>query len=509
MSRGKYARKHRRELENRVADRTQHHKLLDKIFEDSSHFLDKFKILNIDTQIKIVRLLYDIVKKEEGSPSFGKERFYAREAQNLLESVQAFAGCSYDTSNFYPLAKDEKRLIRMECSGTINRRKDDELSFLFRHFSKQAEPGKYSQSSYKLLASPSWKVFHQFESYRSIEPDIRKYLQKTGINPDALKVMTINDFCEIIFQTYKKDNSELVVNFLPKTESIKSKQVKAIMKYAGKEYEALLLKRRNADGTKLDPRVVKSFCNMTKRFGCDDVDSLIVTEDKYTERAINDLKNAGFDVSTMKVGEPIPQEFIDYLIDTNQATLILAYDENGNQLDKSGLPRTQFHHNHAVMLAGKGDTIAAVNYPNNGIDVEPRIHQEFIHLFDRILHSGDIEQISARLNIQNKDMRVLLGFNAEKDALYCDLENNPEFQRRKLKDLKCKVNYFDMMQERMQNEAVVIAKYQIDCPRSYIKEGYRNLREIKSTPNYNKEAMRQIEKLLKNQHTSKKKGKSR
>ena len=161
------------------------------------------------------------------------------------------------------------------------------------------------------------------------------------------------------------------------------------------------------------------------------------------------------------------------------------------------------------MLAGKGDTIAAVNYPNNGIDVEPRIHQEFIHLFDRILHSGDIEQISARLNIQNKNMRVLLGFNAEKDALYCDLENNPEFQRRKLKDLKCKVNYFDMMQERMQNEAVVIAKYQIDCPRSYIKEGYRNLREIKSTPNYNKEAMRQIEKLLKSQHTSKKKGKSR
>ena len=514
MSRGKYARKHKRELEKSVNE-SQQSPLLDDFFDGSYNFISKFKALNTDTQLEIVRLLHNIVKKEECSPSSGDEKHYAEDARYFLNNIYKLAGCSYDKNNFFPLATDEKRLIRMECYGTINRRKDCELSFLYKYFRKNAQPEKYPQSSYKLLASPSWKVCHQFESFRSIETDIRKHLHKMGIHPDALRVMTVSDFCDVIYQAYKNDENDIVANFLPKTDCIKSKQNKAIMKYAGKEFEALLMKRCTSDGKQIDERAVKAYCDMMRRFGCDDLGSLVITERNYTQRILeglarDELTNFGIDVSKLEVGMPIPQEFIDYMIDNNKAELIMARDDTGRPISKDGLPQTQYHHNHSVMLARKEDTIAACDYPNNGVNVDVRVHQDFLHRFDKVIHTGvGVEQISARLNIQDKNMRVLLGLDAEKDALYCDLENTPEFRRRRIKDLKCKVNYFDMMQVRMQNEAKVIEKHQIHCPRSYIQEGYRNLKEIENTEDYNKAAMREIRKLLKAQHIARKKGKGR
>lgn len=513
MARGKYARKHRQQLEQRVEEQTRS-PLFDEIFTNSYDFTNKFKAQDIDTQIQIVHLLYDIVKKEDGLSSQKRGNFYAEEARYLLSSIHKLAHFSYDQDIFYPLAREEKRLIRMECYGTINGRKDDELSYLFKYFRKNAKPGKYPTTTYRLMASPSWKVFHQFETFRSIEKDMRKNLQKMGIHPDALQVMTVNDFCEVIFQSYKTNSSDSSANFLPKQDCLKNRQNKAIMKYAGAELEAMLMKRE-VNGQKIDERVVKSYCDMMRRYGSDDVNSLVVTERKFNKRILkgiarDELIKFGIDVSTLKEGMPIPQEFIDHMVDTDKAELIMARDEEGRPLSKEGLPRMEDHHNLAVMLAGKGDTIAAVNYPNNHISVDSRIHQGYLHWFGKTMKSGDgIEQISARLNAKETQMRVLFGFDAQKDAIYCDLEQNAEFKRRKVKDLKCKVNYFDMMQLRMQNAAKIIEKHKIRCPRSYIQEGFRNLREIKNADDYNKEAMRQVEKLLKAQHTARKKGKER
>lgn len=514
MSRGKYARKHSREKQRR-AQEAQLSPLADEIFDDSFDFINKFKVLDTDTQIQIVRLLHDVVKKAEGQSSDGKGRQYAKEAEYFLKNIHKLSGCYYDTDVFYPLARDEKRLIRMECYGSINKRRDDELSFLFKYFRKNSKPHEYPQSAYKLLASPSWKVFHQFESFRFIEPDIRAYLHKSGLHPDALQVMTVSDFCEIIFQAYKTDNNAAVANFLPKEQCIKNRQNMDIMKYIGSDFEALLMKRCNADGKRIDGRVVKSYCDMMRRHGSDNVNSLIITERKYTKHILEgpakkELMNYGIDVSKLQIGMSIPQDFIDYLVDHNMAELIMARNKQGKPLDKSGLPHLQDHHSQAVMLAHKEDTIAASNYPNKHICVDERIHQQYLHLFDKILHSGDnIEQIAARLNVQDKNMRVLLGFDAEKDALYCDMENNAKFRNRRAKDLKCKVNYFNMMQIRMQNEGKIIQKHNIPCSRSYVKEGYRNLSEIKNTEDYNREAMKQVEKLLKIQRIAKRKGKGR
>ena len=513
MSRSKYSRKHTQQLEQKVEKQPQS-PLFDEIFTNSYDFINRFKSQDTDTQIQIVHILYNIVKNEDGMSAQKRGNFYAEEARYLLSSIHKLAHFSYDRDVFYPLAREEKRLIRMECYGTINGRKDDELSYLFKYFRKNAKPGKYPTTSYRLMASPSWKVFHQFETFRSIEKDMRKNLQNMGIHPDALQVMTVNDFCEVIFQSYKTDNSATSANFLPKHECLKNRQNRAVMKYAGAEFEAMLM-QREVNGKKIDERVVKSFCDMMRRYGSDDIGSLVVTERKYTKRILEGLAREeltcfGIDVSQLEEGMPIAQEFIDYMVDNNKAELIMARDEKGRPLSKEGLPRMEDHHNLNVMLAGKGDTIVAANYPNNHISVDSRIHQGYLHWLGKTVKSGDgVELIYARLNAQDSKMRVLFGFDAEKDAIYCDLENNAEFRRRKIKDLKCKINYFDMMQIRMQNEAKIIERHNINCSRSYIREGYRNLKEIKNTEEYNKEAMKMVEKLLKQQHIAKKKGKGR
>lgn len=513
MAGGKYARKHQLQHEKKVEEQKRS-PLFDEIFTNSYDFINKFKAQEINTQIQIVHLLYNILKNEEGLSPQKKGNFYAEEARYLLSNIHKLAHFSYDHDIFYPLAREEKRLIRMECYGTINKRKDDELSYLFKYFRKNLQPGKYPTTSYRLMASPCWKVFHQFESFRTLEKDLRKRLQKMGLNPDALQVMTVTDFCEVIFQSYKKSASDNSANFLAKQDCIKNKQNKAIMKHVGDEFEAMLMKRE-VNGKKIDERVVKAYCDKMRRYGSDDIGSLVVTERKYTQRILeglarDELISFGIDVSQLKIGMPIPQEFIDYMVDNDKAELILARDEEGRPLGKEGLPQMEDHHNLHVMLAGKGDTIAAVNYPNNHISVDSRIHQDYLHLLGKTMKSGDgVEQIHARLNARDNRMRVLFGFDAEKDAIYCDLENTAEFRRRKVKDLKCKVNYFDMMQLRMQNEARIIEKYKIPCSRTYIQEGFRNLRELKNTDDYNKEAMRQVEKLLKSEYVAKKKGKGR
>lgn len=508
MSSNKYARKHKAQQEKLIKSNRES-PLFEAIFEDSLDFINKFRKQDTDTQVAIVKILHSIVRKDESVPTSGKEKYYAEEARYFLNKIHRMAKCSYDRDIFYPLARDEKRLIRMECSGTINRRKDDELSFLFKYFRKKAKAGKFSLSSYRLQSSPSWKVFHQFESFRSIEGTVKRQLQKSGIHPDALSVMTISDFCEVIFQAHKQSSTDLTANFLPKGECVKNKQNKEIMKYAGAEFERILLNRK-VDGKKIDSRVVKSYCDMMRRYGTDDINSLIVTERKYTKRVLEDLaEKENIDISDIKPGTPIPQEFIDYMVDNDKARLLQARDENGKPITARGLPNLQDHHNRAVMLARRGDTIAAVNYPNNHISVDCRIHQQYLHLFDKVLRSGDVEQIATRLNVEDTNMRVMLGFDAEKDAIYCDLEQSKEFKQRQSKDLKCKVNYFEMMQKRMQNEGKIIKKHNINCPRSYIREGYRNLEEIKTADDYNKEAMKQVEKLLKANYIARKKGKNR
>ena len=58
--------------------------------------------------------------------------------------------------------------------------------------------------------------------------------------------------------------------------------------------------------------------------GICDVDSLIVTEIKFTRRVLNDLNKKGYDISKFKYGEKIPEDFIEKVFCFWLAGIIIA-----------------------------------------------------------------------------------------------------------------------------------------------------------------------------------------
>lgn len=490
MSRGKYARKHRREHEKK-ASQNGHSPLYIEGFKNIDDFINVFRKLDINTQREIFDQLYEVVRREEISPSKGRERFYASKARAYLGKIVELSGCKYENNVSIPLATDEKRLIRMDSHGSISKRKDRSLSFIFDYFLKRAEPEKYSSRMYRLSSSPSWRVFRQFESFRSIEKDVRAYLQKSGIHPDALKAMTVNDFCEVIYRAFKDRDSE-TAHFLQGGKYTKNGFVKELMKYAGKDLEQYLIERRG-----LDVRVVKSFCDKMRRYGSTDLSTLVVTERVYTPRILHDLaEKEGINVSKLEPGMPISQQFIDYMVDNDKAMLIAARDEKGRLLSKEGLPNVEAHHNNPVMLRSD-TTIAAANYFSNIVLVDDRMHRPFLHRFDRImrLDEGQTQQLLSRLRIADCNVHVMLGFDGENDVICCNLENTPEARRRKEVDLKYKVNYFEMMRAREDNEKILVRKYRIPAPSSYVAENGVFAQNPKKSKKRNKDSVQGIEKL--------------
>ena len=488
----KYRKKHSDILspkETSSASITQGH--IFDILSDQWKFEENFLNLSVDEQIEIVAVLHKIANNSEDK----RNRKLADLAYQYLEIIHRLANAVYDTGNFIELARDEKRLIRMECYGTINRRKPHELSYLYNYFKKSENAVDAPMMVYHqcLKASPAWRVFHQFESFRTLEKDICRYLKKSRLDPNVLSALTINDYCDIIFNTYKQNDNSLVAEFLPAKKTVKGRRISDIIKYCEPQFKQLLVSKGN------DIRCVQSLCNIMKRFGMYDVDRLIVTEINYTPRIIDDLAKAGYDTTNMLPGTPIEQEFIDHLLDINQGTLILARDENGKPLDKSLLPRLQDHHIHSVVLSNNLDTIAAVNYPNNGIEVDERIHQHYLHLFDCLIKSGNIEKYYSRLNITDNRMRVLIGFNAKTDAIYFDLENNREFKRRKAMDRRCKVNYFQMMEERLYNEAKLVETYNIPYPKRIYASSSKKLQDNKNLYDFDTMKIGQAMSILRSQ----------
>ena len=73
------------------------------------------------------------------------------------------------------------------------------------------------------------------------------------------------------------------------------------MRACGKDLANHLLKRG------IDERKVASLCRMMRKYGRCEVDSLVVTETHYTQRILDDLEARRYDVSALKVGDPITE----------------------------------------------------------------------------------------------------------------------------------------------------------------------------------------------------------
>ena len=463
-------------------------KLMD-ILLSPEKFKQDFLNLSLDEQLAMIKLLQQTAEYGQCNELKGLAKNFNDAAVYHLNKIHQIAGTSYDEGIYYKVAKDEKRLIRMDCYGCIDKRQPYQLGSFYKYFLKPENRGKWPLNAYKMDESPMWRVFMQFSSFRKITPVIRRHLQKRGINPDALKVMRVNDFCDVIFNAFKKSTQDVKVSFVAEGESIKAKFVKEVMKACGVRYQKMLMQ----EGYR--PEAVYSVCNAMQRYGITDTSSVTVTSLVYTPRIINDLQAAGYNLKSMKVGSRIHPEFVEYLVDHHQEKLIQARDENGEALTAKDLPRLDFHHVEAVMFAGNQKGIACTNY--RGMLVDPRIHAGYIHLFDKIIKQSDeVEQYYSRLNIENKRTCLMIGFGPDK-RLYADMENNLEFVRHANEDKKYIVNYFNMMQKLLQNEAEIATGYGIDYSRVAVTQVLDDIKNLKEHPDADAQKIKDFETWFK------------
>lgn len=490
----RYAQKHninqptapKKTLENRIKEDNE--AVLDILYAPYQ-FMERFDKLTYKQQICMIVTLNAIIKEQEKNPQTGDDADFAESAQHCLNKIHKRMNVSLDVGNYASLADDEKRLIRMDCYGKINKRAPHQLSPLYIYFSSP-ENRKHSRLfEYRLDLSPSWLVFNQFESFRRISAKVRYYLYKQDINPDALKAMTVSDFCDVIYQAFKKDENAVSAEFIPAKKNVRVTQIRNFMKHCGEEFEQQLLNQGH------DVRLVKSLCNALRRFGHSDIKTLSVTETHYTQRIINCLAAAGYDVSGIAEGDKIPQSFVNELIDEHKESLILAYDEKGKLLDKENLPRLELHHKHAVQFSASNGYLARANYPNNLLLTDSFIHAKYFHLFDQVVKRDQMNNMYSRLNINKRTMASVIGFGSG-DAIYFDFEQSAAFKRREMMDKKCVVNYLKMMEERAHNELELIDKYQISYSKSSFQRSSRFILETMKKQGKHSENMKKFQMYM-------------
>ena len=207
-------------------------------------------------------------KYYNGDRNVDKSKRYAHREEykrKLIKTLQQY-GIKYIEKHHYPLSMDEKHVIRMDFYGTINRPHPDRLSRLYKNYcrpypaavniektnkkTKQAEDETspinnnitYPFKSYDLSTSPVWNnLFRLFPRFQKLENTMLKTIQSMHISPDDLKKLTVYDFSDILFRTYRKNEDDLDAHLF-----LGARQ--AFVKDVFKKHEAWIrdyLKRKN------------------------------------------------------------------------------------------------------------------------------------------------------------------------------------------------------------------------------------------------------------------------
>ena len=440
-----------------------------KVMYAPYNFFDNFLDLPYPRQIAMIEMFRDITRGNIIiSPRKNKQTMLDLTYKEL-EQIHWMTDSYYEEGNaYFPISDDEKKLVRMEYYGSIDKRRDDELSPFYKYFKKKQNRGKFRLKDYDLSASPMWRVFNQFESFRSIAPNVRRYLYQQGFNPDVLKVMSVSDYCDVIHTIYAQNPDSIKARFLP--IGYKNRFVMNFMRRCGKDLEQKLI------GRGIDERKVKSLCRMMAQYGLCDVERVTITETHFTQRVLDDLKAHRYDVSAYNIGDPISENVMKQVFDDNNEHLLLARDENGIPLSKEDLPRFEVHHKNAVKFANSGDYLAKVNYNNNLMLVEKEIHRAYYHGFDHTVLVNDTnERYFSRINCASPDLCMINGFDIHKDMIFYDLERNVSARNRAAIDRANVVNYYDMQLNRLNNIPEIADKYGIEYFKADLKNEYKNL----------------------------------
>lgn len=432
----KYARKHHVDEPQNLKEDFEEEAFMQVINEDIS-FLDIFNGLPLSEQIKA----YQVLKKlaETSTEKLKKaEKELIMQSRYKLDTINHNAGLKKEEMLKYPLSTDEHHIIRMDCYGTIDARPSHQLSSFYKEYMNNPMSKKLPMKSYDLENAPMWKIFRQFENFRKIEPEIKRYLSSHKIDPEMLNLIAVKDFSDLIYQTFKEGNS-LKATFV-KTDSERNAFVKDIANFYGNVIFDIL------DSQGHDHRYIHSLLNAMKTYGLTDVSHIIITETHFTEKVLADLKKAKIPIEDYKVGEKIPQDLINDLIYNDKGFLLIARDENMIPLKTSDFPSFQVHHKVAVSESGKLAALPLVNYRNNFLLVESNIHGVVLHGFDKLLVANGKEAYRSRMEFVDTHLSFMAGFSKD-EQISINWLDYAKIAKKEAEDAKYIISYEDCINE--------------------------------------------------------------
>lgn len=434
----KYARKHNlvEESQDTNTDAAEDKSFLSVIYDDVS-FLQTFDELSFSEQIKAYRTLKKLAEPKKHNSMSASDKILAKNSEYKLEKINIFCGLKLEEKTHYALSQDELHVIRMDCYGAVDARPSHQLSKYYKHFIHNRLAEVVPPKKYDLSKAPAWKVFRQFKNFRNIESDIKKYMSRERFNPEALKLMEVKDFSDMIFKTFQ-DNNKYGKAFFLKKDSPRNTFVKKV----ARKFEKQIVRILREEGQ--DERYIQSLLSAMKHYGTTDSDKIVITELEFTPRILTDLNKAGISCEDYHLGEKIPSSLVADLMREDKGYLLAARDENGHTLSGSQFPSFEVHHKTAVMESNSLAFIAMVNYEDNYLLVPYEIHCHVLHGFDRLNSSAHKESYHRRLELINNDTTAMLGFNKQTHIHY-DWSHSKAYQKRMKEDAEHIVSYDEVM----------------------------------------------------------------
>jgi len=440
----KYKRKHIVEVTNQRSEEIEiSMKPYLAVLYHNRGYIDDFYNLSVEDAGRA----YEMLSKLANEMGKKKTKLNTKAADKLDEILYAagFQRAQYDGKYLH---KQEVLTIRMDFYGTIDRLKqglrERELSSYYRELMAHPLQKRPKTIEYNFESSPSWKLFSRFQSFRLIEKNLKAYLIKNKIDPRILGLMTPRDFSDLVVQSFSKQHDEQKITF-QKGITVRNEFVRDLAQRQGDQMVDMLLKQG------LDERYVYSMINMMRRFGKYNSSKLVITELRFTERVLADLKKEHINCKDFKLGEPIPQVLIDSLIDADKGYLLAARDKQGKKLNGSDFPSFEVHHKHAVSDAGDLKSVAYVNYKHNLCLVRADIHSLFIHRCDKVKQRGEMKSYSKRLEFVDPNIAFVVGFRPN-ERMSFNFARGKLTKRHKMDD-KHIVNYVECMKQLALNQA--------------------------------------------------------
>jgi hypothetical protein len=423
--------------------------VLDVIYDDVS-YLETFDKLDSDEQVRVYLVLKELA---ETSPQHVSktERALIKESAYKLDKINTWAGLKQEEMLRRPLSQDEHHVLRMDCYGSIDHRPAHKLSAFYKSLRNVRVDRPLPPSGYNLAdpdAAPAWQIFRQFRNFRKIEPRLQSYLSEQRADPRLLAVMGVQDFSDLIYNTFATEKNQLKVSFVD-GDNERNAFVKQLAKDHGKDIAAILRAQ------KWDERHIFSLLTAMKYYGNTDARKIVITELKFNERILKDLEAAGLSSKSYRVGAKIPERLVARLAADDQLELIAARTESG-QLEK-GESFFEVHHKVAISEGGRMSVLPAANYRDNYLLLAECLHRNVMHRYDSLFVDKKKAAYRCRLEFEDPNVAFMSGFS-KKYQLDVDWTRDPEYQKRAEEDRRYIVSYDDMMDILAENRAAYTSR---------------------------------------------------